>query len=416
MRNTNVFERMESNVRMYPRDVPMVFDTAVGARIKAEDGREYIDFFAGSGALNYGHNDPRMRDALVQYLNHNGVTHGLDLHTTMKRRFLETIERQLFEPRGWDYKVQFTGPTGADAVEAALKLVRKATGRSKVVSFYGAFHGMTLGALSISGNIRKRGNSVLPDHVIFVPYEDSPHGAFDSMAYLERMVNDQGSGTELPAGVILESIQIQAGVYAASNDFLQRLRKWTKDNGIALILDEIQTGCGRTGDFFGFEQSGIKPDIITCAKSISGYGLPMAIVLIDPEWDAWEPGEHTGTFRGNQLAFLTAQIGLDYWSDPAFLSLIRTNAQTMENAVVGLGDKQGIVATRCHGLIAAIDFGRGNGGLTRAAQQRAISAGLVVERCGPDSEMLKLMPPININNDDLVEGLNIISDAIDQTV
>lgn len=412
MRNTDVFEQLESNVRMYCRDVPLVFDTAVGTRIHAEDGRDYLDFFAGAGALNYGHNDPRMRDALIEYLRANGVAHGLDLHTSMKRRFLEAIERDLFEPRGWQYKVQFTGPTGADANEAALKLARKATGRTKVVSFYGAYHGMTLGALSVSGNRGKRGDGALPTDVVFVPYEDSPYGEFDSIGFLERMAADPGSGTELPAAVIVESVQIQAGVYAASDEWLRQLREWTRKNGVFLIADEIQAGCGRAGDFFGFERSGIKPDVVTCAKSIGGFGLPMAIVLIAPDLDVWAPGDHTGTFRGNQLAFLTAQIALGYWRDPAFLDLVRTNVATMESTVASFAGLPGVAATRCRGLIAGIDFGRGKAELARSAQQRALAAGVLVERCGPNGEVIKLMPPINTPTDELAEGLRIVGEAV----
>lgn len=414
MRNTDAFEQLESNVRMYCRDVPLVFDTAVGTKIRAEDGREYLDFFAGAGALNYGHNDPRMRDALIEYLQSNGVTHGLDLHTSMKRRFLESIERDLFEPRGWKYKVQFTGPTGADANEAAMKLARKQTGRTKIVSFYGAYHGMTLGALSVSGNRGKRGNSALPNDVIFIPFEDGPHGPFDSIGYLDRMVQDQGSGTEVPAAVIVESIQIQAGVYSASDEWLQRLREWTTKNGVVLILDEIQAGCGRAGDFFGFEKSGIKPDVVTCAKSIGGFGLPMAIVLIAPELDVWQPGDHTGTFRGNQLAFLTAQIALSYWQDPTFLGLVKNNVQIMEDTLASVAELPGVFATRCRGLIGGIDFGRGNADRARQVQQKSLSEGVLVERCGPNGEVIKLMPPVNTPADQLQEGLQVIATAIKQ--
>ena len=412
MKNTDAFEQLESNVRMYCRDVPLVFDTAVGSRIRAEDGREYLDFFAGAGALNYGHNDPRMRDALIEYLKANGVSHGLDLHTTMKRTFLEAIDRDLFEPRGWKYKVQFTGPTGADAVEAALKLARKITGRTKVVSFYGAYHGMTLGALSVSGNRGKRGGGALPNDVVFVPFQDSAYGPFDSIGFLERMSSDPGCGSEIPAAVIVESVQIQAGVYSASSEWLQKLRKWTQENGVVLILDEIQAGCGRTGDFFGFEKSGIKPDLITVAKSIGGYGLPMAILLIAPEMDAWSPGDHTGTFRGNQLAFLTARIALSYWQDPSFLALVRANSQTMEETVASFASVPGVHSARARGMIAGIDFGVGKSDLARKAQQRALAAGVLVERCGPTGEVIKLMPPINTPQNELKDGLKVIGDAI----
>lgn len=411
MKNTETFEQLESNVRMYCRDVPLVFDTALGSKIHAEDGREYLDFFAGAGALNYGHNDPRMRDALIEYLSANGVTHGLDLHTSMKRQFLESIKRDLFEPRGWNYKVQFTGPTGADAVEAALKLARKATGRSKIVSFYGAYHGMTAGALAVSGS-RTRRVAGLSSDVIFVPYEDGPYGEFDGIAFLDRLARDQGSGSELPAAVIVESVQIQAGVYAASNEWLQQLRKWTQDNGVILICDEIQAGCGRAGDFFGFERSGIQPDLVTCAKSIGGFGLPMAIVLIRSQLDVWQPGDHTGTFRGNQLAFLTAQIALSYWRNEEFLKLLSNNIAAMERAVAGFAEIPGVAAGRCRGMIAGVDFGRGNAALAKDAQQRALQAGVLVERCGPNGEVIKLMPPVNTPTDQLEQGLKVIGESV----
>lgn len=411
MNNIETFEKLESNVRMYCRDLPLVFDTALGSKVHAEDGREYLDFFAGAGALNYGHNDPRMRDALIEYLSANGVTHGLDLHTSTKRNFLESIKRDLFDPRGWDYKVQFTGPTGADAVEAALKLARKATGRTRIVSFYGAYHGMTAGALAITGNRTRRGAGLSSD-VTFVPYEDSPHGEFDSIGFLERMANDQGSGWELPAAVIVESVQIQAGVYAASNEWLQRLRKWTSDNGVILICDEIQAGCGRTGDFFGFERSGIQPDLVTCAKSIGGFGLPMAIVLIRSALDVWQPGEHIGTFRGNQLAFLTAQIALGYWRDESFLKLLAKNVAVMEEAVAGFAQIPGVASARARGMVAGIDFGRGRVAYAKDAQQRVLQAGVLVDRCGPNGEVIKLMPPVNIPTDELELGLKLFGESI----
>ncbi|EJT85475.1 diaminobutyrate--2-oxoglutarate aminotransferase [Pseudomonas putida S11] len=415
MNNIETFERLESNVRMYCRDLPLVFDTAQGSKIRGEDGREYLDFFAGAGALNYGHNDPRMRDALIAYLSSNGVTHALRPRTppTQRRHVSsKTIERDLVQAtRRGTYKVQFTGPTGADAVEAALKLARKATGRTKVVSFYGAYHGMTAGALAVTGNRTRRGPGLSTD-VVFVPYEDSPYGEFDSIGFLERLANDQGSGSELPAAVIVESVQIQAGVYPASNEWLQRLRKWTSDHGVLLICDEIQAGCGRTGDFFGFERSGVVPDLITCAKSIGGFGLPMAIVLIRAGLDVWQPGDHIGTFRGNQLAFLTAQIALGYWRDESFLKLLATNCAAMERAVAGFAEIPGVASARCRGMIAGIDFGRGNVAFAKDAQQRVLQAGVLVDRCGPNGEIIKLMPPVNTPTDQLEEGLKAFGESV----
>lgn len=248
--------------------------------------------------------------------------------------------------------------------------------------------------------------------MVFVPYEDSPYGEFDSIGFLERLANDQGSGSELPAAVIVESVQIQAGVYPASNQWLQRLRKWTTDHGVLLICDEIQAGCGRTGDFFGFERSGVVPDLITCAKSIGGFGLPMAIVLLRAGLDVWQPGDHIGTFRGNQLAFLTARIALSYWHDEQFLKLLADNCAAMERAVAGFAEIPGVASARCRGMIAGIDFGRGNVEVAKDAQQRVLQAGVLVDRCGPNGEIIKLMPPLNTPTDQLEDGLRAFGESV----
>lgn len=413
MKNLSVFESLESNVRMYCRDIPVVFDKAIGTKMYCENGHEYLDFFAGAGALNYGHNSPDMVQAMIEHLSNNHVSHGLDLHTKTKRNLLTTIQETLLSPKKWDYKVQFTGPTGADANEAALKLARKYTGRSRIVSFYGAYHGMTAGALSISGNRSRRGNDhSLSNDVTFLPYEDGMHGEYDSIALLDRMAADMGSGTELPAAVIVESIQIQAGVFSASKEWLQRLRKWTDDHGVVLIMDEVQAGCGRSGAFFGFEHAGIMPDIITCAKSIGGSGLPMALLFIKSSLDIWAPGEHTGTFRGNQLAFVTAQIAFNYWRDEVFLASINENVQMMAQFLESYKQYSIVKATRYHGLIAGIDFGLGNVEIAKKVQQAALEHGVIVERCGPAGEVIKLMPPINTPAQELEKGLDIIAKAI----
>lgn len=401
-----VFERLETECRMYCREIPAVFDRAAGSVLTSEDGQDYLDFFSGAGALNYGHNHPVMRDALLDYLQSGRVIHGLDLHTTAKRGLLNAFDEVLFQPNGWDYKIQFTGPTGTDANEAALKLARLVTGRRRVVAFNGSYHGMSIGSLSVSGSnkLRSRGGPLL-EETTFVPFEDGPYGPFDSLAFLQRLSDDVGSGQELPAAVIVETVQIQAGVYTASDEWLKGLRSWTHDNGVMLIVDEVQTGCGRTGPFFSFEGSGIVPDMVTTAKSIGGFGLPLAIVLIDRKADAWHPGDHTGTFRGNQLAFVAGEIALRLWTDESFLDLLAANHVAMESAREKFRSGPGVVGCRGQGMLAGIDFGRGNSDAALDFQQNALSAGVIVERCGPAGEVVKLMPPINTPTDQLSEGL-----------
>jgi diaminobutyrate-2-oxoglutarate transaminase len=395
----------------------VVFASAQGDELRAEDGRTFIDFFAGSGALNYGHNDPRMKAALLDHLTSDQITHALDLETPAKRRFLETLERVLLAPRGWDFKVQFCGPSGADANEAALKLARKVTGRRRVVAFSGAYHGMTTGALSVSGakRLRAAGGPLLGE-ITFAPYETDSYEALDSIGYLRRMVTDPSNGTDLPAAVIVEPVQIQGGLYPASKRWLTELREWTEQAGILLICDEVQAGCGRTGTFFSFERAGIVPDIVTCAKSISGYGLPFSIVLLKREIDVWEPGEHTGTFRGNQLALVTAEVALSYWSDSEFVRRVQSNAEVLADGLRPIAEIPQVRACRAVGVIGGVDFGLGNAARSEAVQARALELGVLYERCGREGEVAKLMPPITIAPDRLWAGLEILRRAICEVV
>ncbi|MFD9804847.1 aspartate aminotransferase family protein, partial [Streptomyces sp. NPDC059071] len=305
---TTVFEALESNVRGYCRSWPTVFDTASGAWLTDENGKEFLDFFAGAGTLNYGHNNPVFKKALVDYIMADGITHALDMSTVAKRRLLETMRDLVFVPRGLDYKVQFPGPTGANAVEAALKLARKVTGRTTVLNFTNAFHGMTLGALSVTGNAAKRAGAGVPlVHATPMPYDgylDEP----EDFSWMRRALDDSSSGLDKPAAVIVETVQGEGGVNVARAEWLRALAELCSARGILLIVDDVQMGCGRTGGFFSFEVAGITPDIVCLSKSISGYGLPMALVLMRRELDQWAPGEHNGTFRGNNAAFVTAEV------------------------------------------------------------------------------------------------------------
>src|SRR5436190_7416239 len=307
----SIYERLESDVRSYCRSFPASFTRAKGARLTADDGRTYIDFLAGAGALNYGHNHERIKGAILEYLAADGVIQGLDLHTPAKAAFLETFERLILEPRGLSYKVQFTGPTGTNAVEAAFKLARKATGRTGIFAFAGGYHGHSLGGLAATANRDHRAAAGVPlDNVTFMPFPFGQTAQIDTLGYLEAVLNDSHSGVELPAAVIVETVQGEGGVCVAPAEWMQRLRRICDDHGILLIVDDIQAGCGRTGPFFSFERAGIVPDLVTVSKSISGYGLPMSLVLMRPELDVWQPAEHTGTFRGNQLAFVAAEAAL----------------------------------------------------------------------------------------------------------
>ncbi|HEX7183845.1 MAG TPA: diaminobutyrate--2-oxoglutarate transaminase, partial [Thermoanaerobaculia bacterium] len=314
----NTFEDLESEVRTYSRLFPTVFERAVGSALFDESGREYVDFFSGAGAVNYGHNNPFLKDRLIEYIQGDGITHSLDMATKAKREFIEQFNRVILQPRGLRYKMQFAGPTGTNAVEAALKLARKVTGRTNVLFFKNSYHGMTLGALAVTTNPSKRKGAGVP--LLFttsVPFEGDL-GETDTIDHLQYVLDEMSGRNDLPAAAIVETVQAEGGIRPASYAWLHRLADLLRRYNVLLIVDDIQAGCGRTGTFFSFEPADLVPDMICLSKSISGLGLPMALVMIRPEIDIWAPGEHNGTFRGNNLAFVTGAAALEYWKDDSF--------------------------------------------------------------------------------------------------
>lgn len=326
-----IFEELESEVRSYARSFPRVFHRACGEYLYDSDETQYLDFLAGAGTLNYGHNNPLFKQALLEYIEADGITHGLDLHTLAKQHFLETLKEKILKPRELDYQVQFTGPTGTNAVEAAMKLARNITGRHNIIAFTNGFHGVTLGALAATGNSHHRGAAGIPlGGVTRMPYDGYLGEGFDTTAYLDKALSDASSGVDKPAAVIVETVQGEGGINAASFEWLRSLEAVCRRHDVLLIVDDIQAGCGRTGSFFSFEPVGIRPDIVTLSKSLSGYGLPMAVVMMKSELDRWKPGEHNGTFRGNNMAFITATAAINhYWSDDAFSRSIEQKGLTI---------------------------------------------------------------------------------------
>jgi diaminobutyrate-2-oxoglutarate transaminase len=411
---TNVFDDLESEVRSYCRSWPVVFDTARGSRITDIDGRSYLDFFAGAGALNYGHNPPELKAPLLEYLARDGVTHGLDMYTVAKSEFLRTFTDVVLEPRGLDYKVQFPGPTGANAVEAALKLARKITGHESMINFTNAFHGMTLGALSVTGNSMKRGGAGVPlVHATPMPFDNYFDGTVPDFLWFEKLLDDAGSGLNEPAGVIVETVQGEGGINPARIEWLQGLADLCRRHGLLLIVDDVQMGVGRTGPFFSFEAAGIQPDIVCLSKSISGYGLPMALTLIRPELDQWGPGEHNGTFRGHNPAFVTATAALrTFWTDD---TLERSTLAKGEKVAAALAELAGSSATvqltpKGRGLARGLAFSQPE--LAAKACAAAFERGLLMETSGPSDEVMKIMPPLTVSDAELDEGLAVVADAV----
>ncbi len=408
----SIFDTLESEVRSYCRSWPVVFDLAKGSTLHDDQGREYLDFFAGAGALNYGHNNPLLKQPLLEYLAADRVVHSLDMSTAAKRDFLEAFEELVLRPRNLDYRVQFPGPAGNNAVEAALKLARKVTGREAVVNFTNAFHGMTLGALSVSGGSMKRGGAGIPlVHATPMPYDSYFDGQYPDFLYFERLLDDKGSGLNRPAAVIVETVQGEGGINTARFEWLAGLADLCRRHEILLIVDDVQMGCGRTGPFFSFEGAGITPDIVCLSKSIGGYGLPMALTLLRPELDVWEPGEHNGTFRGVNPSFVTARAALEnYWADDSLEKSTLAKGEQIGRTLLELSQEVDGVEARGRGLARGLAFQRTELGNRVAAA--AFERGLLVETSGPDSEVAKLMPPLTITEGELARGLDLFTDAV----
>lgn len=408
----NTFEHYESEVRGYCRNFPAVFSSAKGAWMTDTEGQRYLDFFCGAGVLNYGHNPDTLKQSLLGYLMRDGITHTLDMYSEAKERFIDRFVHTILKPRGLEYKLQFPGPTGTNAVEAALKLARKVTGRQQVVGFTNAFHGMTLGALSVTGNGFKRAGAGVPlGHSASVPFDGYLGADTDTLDYFEAILKDDGSGMDTPAAVIVETVQAEGGVNVASTAWLQRLRQITQDFGIVLIVDDIQVGCGRTGKFFSFEDAGIVPDMVTLSKSLSGYGLPLALVLIRPDMDLWAPGEHNGTFRGHCPAFVTATAALQFWSNNQLSQDIARKATLVERHLNHLRDTYAPDAqVRGRGLIWGMEFSDNQ--LAGRISQTCFDKGLIIETAGIDDQVLKLLPSLTMSEQELRLGLQVIEEAL----
>lgn len=405
---SKIFDEMESQVRGYCRHFDGIFDSAEGSTIRTAEGKVYIDFLAGCASLNYGHNDPDMKAALVAHLSRDGIAHGLDLHTSEKSAFLETFRDTILSPRGLDYRVQFTGPTGANAVEAALKLARKVTGRTTVIAFTNGYHGVSLGALAATGNAFNRRGAATPLADVSRALYDGYLGAeADTAELLDRLLDDPSSGYDAPAAIILETVQGEGGLNAASAGWLRRIAEIARRHGALVIIDDIQAGCGRAGSFFSFEKMGVVPDMVTLSKSLSGFGLPMSLVLIRPEYDQWQPGEHNGTFRGNTHAFVTARVALEkFWRVPGFEEDIAAKANMVTARLREIAAEIPRARLKGRGMMQGIDVGFGETA-TRICQQ-CFENGLIIETSGPRGEVIKLLAPLTTPEPLLERGLDIL--------
>ena len=412
--NTQTFEKYESEVRSYCRHFPTVFSQAKGSKLFDELGNEYIDFFCGAGAVNYGHNNSYIKPKLANYIMSDGIMHALDMYTTPKREFIDFMEEKILKPRGLDYKIMFPGPTGTNAVEAALKIARKVKGRSNIFALTGCFHGMTLGALSLTTDAAARkGAGVKLTDVTHIP-APYMYPEFDTVKYMQDLLDDDHSAVEKPAALIIETVQAEGGIWVFDNEYLKSVRRFCDDNDILLIIDDIQVGCARTGTYFSFERAGIQPDIFVMSKSIGGYGLPFALTLFRPELDKWLPGEHNGTFRGNQLAMVAAKAGLEFMLkenvEQQAVNSGKIIKEYVENEILPLDSR---LKLRGIGMIWGIEFdGIPVEGLSEKVTVKKKKKKLIVECAGRKNSVVKLMPPLVIEKEVLMEGLSKLKEAV----
>lgn len=411
--NKDIFDRLESNVRSYCRRFPgTTFQEAKGAWLSANDGRRFLDLLCGAGSLNYGHNNRHIIEPVIRYLSSNGIVNSLDLHTEAKGQFLADLEDIILKPRSLDYKVQFPGPTGTNAVEAAFKLARKVTGRQTIAAFKRSFHGMTLGALAATSNKQARhGAGTSLNDVVFWPFAEDLLCEESAINLLEKELH-RLPAEDRPAGVIVELVQGEGGLRHASPEWTRGLSDLCRKSGILLIVDDIQAGCGRTGSFFSFDGMQVVPDIVLLSKSLSGFGAPLSIVLLKRELDAWAPGEHNGTFRGNNLAFVGASAALTtYWKDDTFKDEIKARAEFVHkrlSEIASIDPHRNRVRGR--GLMIGIEFE--DVSIARKCSEDLFRSGIISETCGEYDQTLKLLPPVNIDLSDLSAALERIEEIV----
>ncbi|WP_075187480.1 diaminobutyrate--2-oxoglutarate transaminase [Teredinibacter haidensis] len=414
--NLDVFNHFESQVRSYCRAFPTVFVKARGSQLYDEFGNEFIDFLCGAGSVNYGHNNPEIKSAIIDYLENDGIAMGLDFHTQAKRDFICKFNDYILMPRKLNYRMQFTSPTGTSVVESAIKLARKYTGRENIIAFTNGYHGMSGVSLSVTGNRYNR-QSVSYSSVSRFPFHNYLGNEYDEIGYYRKMLTDNSSGIDIPAAFILETVQGEGGINIASEKWLQDICTLAKEFGALVIVDDVQSGCGRTGKFFSFERAEIKPDIVCLSKSIGAYGIPMSLLLFKDELDVWGAGEDNGTFRGNNIAFIAASKMLElYWDGTSFENEVRDRGQVVSEFSARMKkEHSGLIRdTRGIGLMQGLEFFDEN--LCGRVSKLCFKNGLVIERSGDRSQVLKVMPALTIDIPTLKKGLSIIEFSISESL
>ena len=438
-KNTNQYyvdrqNDFESSARSYPRKFPFALKKAKGSWVEDVEGNKYLDFLCGAGTLALGHNDDEVNQAMVNLLTSDAPLHTLDLTTPVKDRFVHTILSLLPEGLKENAKIQFCSPSGTDAVDAAIKLCKTATGRSTVIAFSGGYHGMGHGALALTGNLNAKNKVAnLMAGVQFMPYPYSyrcpfglggESGTKACINYFERLLKDPESGITKPAAVILEPIQGEGGVVPAPIEFLQAVRRITQELDIPMIVDEIQCGIGRSGKLFAFEYASIVPDVILASKAIGGT-QPMSVVIYNKKLDKWTAGAHAGTFRGNQLAMAAGTVVLNRVSQSEFLADVVKKGDYLRKAMNELKDEVSIIGdVRGKGLMLGVEFIDPNGPkdimghpepcgeIAALVQKKCFENRLVMEKGGRNGSVMRCLCALNVSMDEINIMLDIFKKVV----
>ncbi|CAM4007276.1 aspartate aminotransferase family protein [Paenibacillus alkaliterrae] len=426
--------RRESNARSYPRRIPIAINEAFGIYVKDVEGKTYIDCLAGAGTLALGHNHPVVIEAIKKLLEEKRPLHTLDITTPIKEEFVEELFGSLPADFSRNARIQFCGPSGSDAVEAALKLVKTATGRRSIMTYQGGYHGMTHGSLSLMGNLgpKKEVANLMPD-VHFLPYPyryrcpfgiGGEEGHRIGSAYIERLLDDPESGIVQPAGMIMEIVQGEGGVIPAPDEWMREIRRMTEEKSIPLIIDEVQTGLGRTGKMYAFEHAGITPDVLVLSKAIGG-SLPLAVVVYREELDKWAPGAHAGTFRGNQMAMATGTATIKFIKENRLAEMAELNGERLVSQLQQIQKQtNSIKDIRGRGLMIGVEIVNTEKPadhlgtypaypeLASRIQQECFKRGLILELGGRHGSVVRFLPPLIVTSQQIDTISDIFYEAI----
>eukprot|EP00928_Gymnodinium_smaydae_P025301 TRINITY_DN201_c0_g3_i1.p1 TRINITY_DN201_c0_g3~~TRINITY_DN201_c0_g3_i1.p1 ORF type:complete len:480 (-),score=43.24 TRINITY_DN201_c0_g3_i1:224-1663(-) len=427
--------KRESNARGYVRKFPISVGKAQGIKIwDSVTGDVYWDCLGCAGTLALGHNHPVIREAIQEWLDSGVPQQILDMSSPGKDEFITELQ-SVVPPELTRF--HHCSPAGTDALDAAVKLCKMKTGRRGVMSFHGGYHGHGQGPLAMMGNLDTKTHVPgLMGEVNFLPYPydyrnpfgmNGAEGERAVLKYIETILDDVESGIPLPACIVLEAIQGEGGVNEMSDWALQELRRITAQKKVPLILDEVQSGFCRSGDFFAFNRSGIIPDVLCMSKAIGG-GMPMAINAFKEDLNVWGPGSHTGTFRGNTIAFACGTASIRYMKQERLWEKVRQRGEQFRAHIEAIQARADIIGhIRGRGLMQGIEIvdntrtdhlglPKPDGELAGRIQVEAFKRKLIFERGGRNGAVIRFLTPLIVTEEEIDITCGIFAEAVDAAI